>query len=113
MLLMTLSMKYLSPPEAAVLSLIQIGLGPLCVYAALGEAPSVWAGAAAVVLIAAVAAHEFLELEHYRAMKRAAVVMTTISKLFSAPIISRYAPLHFPDRVHARSAELVTHTARP
>jgi drug/metabolite transporter (DMT)-like permease len=62
LLLMTSAMKFILPPENALIGLLELALGPLWVYVGLGEQPSIWTLGALVVLLITLGCHEYLGL---------------------------------------------------
>mmetsp|Transcript_31374 Transcript_31374/g.82252 ORF Transcript_31374/g.82252 Transcript_31374/m.82252 type:complete len:114 (+) Transcript_31374:65-406(+) len=69
---MTVAMKYILPPESALIGLLELALGPVWVYFGVGEVPSVWTMVAGVVLLITLGCHEYLGLRQSRAQPKAA-----------------------------------------
>lgn len=59
---MTVAMKYILPPESALIGLLELALGPIWVFAGIGEVPSVLTIVAAIALLVTLAGHEYLGL---------------------------------------------------
>eukprot|EP00038_Savillea_parva_P008803 m.179284 g.179284 ORF g.179284 m.179284 type:complete len:383 (+) comp14726_c0_seq1:268-1416(+) len=71
LLWMTVAMKYILPPESALIGLLELALGPVWVYFGIGEVPSVWTLVAGVMLLGTLAAHEYLGMKEAEATRRA------------------------------------------
>lgn len=60
---MTVAMKYILPPESALIGLLELALGPIWVFFGIGEVPSVWTIVAGVVLLCTLGGHEYLGMK--------------------------------------------------
>eukprot|EP00035_Acanthoeca_spectabilis_P005588 m.115394 g.115394 ORF g.115394 m.115394 type:complete len:345 (+) comp13090_c0_seq3:17-1051(+) len=74
LMFMTSAMKYILPPENALIGLLELAVGPIWVYVGLGEVPSPWTLAALVVLMVTLGCHEYLGLREMRQRKRSACI---------------------------------------
>ena len=70
LLLTTCAMRHIIPPENAIVGLLEMVLGPMWVFIALGEVPLVWTVVAGIVLLVTITLHEYFELKEYRRNKR-------------------------------------------
>ena len=57
-LLLTVAMRHILPPENALIGLLELLFGPIWVFLALGEAPSVWTLVGGLLLLITLAWHE-------------------------------------------------------
>ena len=72
LIFMTLSTQHILSSEAALIGLLEMMLGPIFVFAGVGERPSEYTIVAGVVLLSTLAVHECLAMREEKAIPAAA-----------------------------------------